>query len=1390
MTLRRKTLLIVGGVFAALILILYFSSQTLLIRSFTQLENKTTEQSVERSLNALSDEIDEIKTSAVDWAFWDDTYSFALDGNPDYIHSNMADSTFNTLRLNLMLFINPSNELVYGKSFDLTTGEETPVPQSLVASLTPDYPLLTHSGPDDVLSGVMLLPENPLLIVACPILDSSNAGPSHGTLIMGRYLDSAEIAQLGEHMNLSLNLTRYDTVPLPADFAAAVKSISDVKPVFVKAVNEQSLSGYAIVRDIYQHPALVLRVTSARDIYSQGQMAVSYFILAMLLVGGVSGLVGVIFLDRQVLSRVNRLNRGVADIGKSGDLSARVSETGSDELADLGRAVNVMVDTLEKSSEMLKSKNRELDSRNEELWDEIEARQQAEEELGRSERRYRELIENLPVGISIATPDGQPVMVNKALIEDRGYDSEEEFLRIPALERYFDPKDRERWLELTQHQGKVENFEVRLRHKNGSIIWASFTSIPQVSDSGEQQIINVVQNITERKKAQEQYKLLAENSADTIYKVDIATERYTYASPSVEHLLGYDAEEALKMKISDVLTPESYRRQYEAMFTAVSNRQPVSEVLQLEAVHKDGHIVPIEVAASFIFDDNGKPVEIVGVARDITERRKADEALRNSEERFRNLFEFASEGILIADIETRKEIYANPAICKMLGYSQEELTKMGVMDIHPADYRERAAREFRAHSSGEMKRSIAPCLRKDGTIIYVEINASAAIIDGRKCNIGFFADITERIKTEEALRQSEERFRSLIENLPLGMSITSPEGQILMMNKAMLKMRGYDSLEELKQIPLSERWVNPEKRDRWLALVKEKDIVEDFEIQLRRKDGSLLWTSFNSIHLLTGTGEQIINVVQDITERKRAEETLRKSEERFRNLVENLPFGISVTSFDGQLLMANKAVLKMRGYDSEAELIHTPVSKRYYDPKEREQWLKLVHEKGRVENFEVRLTRKDGSVFWGSLASIPEITSDGEEQVITVSQDITERKQAEETLRKSEERFRSLIENLPIGVAISSSINGEFVIVNKALQEMRGYESREEFMNLPTEERYYDSKDRDRWLAILNEKGKVENFEIRLKKKDGSFMWASFTTIPQTNDSGELQIVNVIQDITERKNMEETLRETYTHLDIQNEQLIAQQKELMVKTEEVERATKLKSEFLANMSHELRTPLNVIIGFSELLVDEVPGKINNDQRQCLTDILNSSQHLLDLINEVLDISRVEAGKVEFKPGSVSIKGLISSLTRTMMPILTPRKQTIEIEINNDLPPVYADQPKLEQVLRNLVDNASKYSPNGSKLKIEAGADGDFCTVSIIDNGIGIKEEDMKRLFEPFSRLDSTLAKERGGTGLGLTVVKQIVEKHGGRIWVESEYGQGSRFSFTIPFESKRSQEKK
>lgn len=284
--------------------------------------------------------------------------------------------------------------------------------------------------------------------------------------------------------------------------------------------------------------------------------------------------------------------------------------------------------------------------------------------------------------------------------------------------------------------------------------------------------------------------------------------------------------------------------------------------------------------------------------------------------------------------------------------------------------------------------------------------------------------------------------------------------------------------------------------------------------------------------------------------------------------------------------------------------------------------------------------------------------------------------------------------------------------------------------------------------------------------------------------SDDIHLLNTIGEglgpVLKNAQLYRALQEKTRQLYVQNKKLVRQQQELVEKTKEVEAVSYLKSQFLANVSHELRTPLNVIIGFSELMLDEVPGLVNKEQRQCLDDILASGGHLLNLIDQLLDLAKIESGKMELSRTDVDLLGVIELLRNTMMPILTPRRQSLNVMVEEGLPPVYADEAKLRQVFFNLLSNAIKFTADGGKIRIEAVRNGDWCQVSVVDNGTGIKNEDQTRIFEPFCQLDSTLTKGKSGIGLGLAVVKQIIEKHGGRIWVESEYRKGSRFIFTLP----------
>lgn len=419
-------------------------------------------------------------------------------------------------------------------------------------------------------------------------------------------------------------------------------------------------------------------------------------------------------------------------------------------------------------------------------------------------------------------------------------------------------------------------------------------------------------------------------------------------------------------------------------------------------------------------------------------------------------------------------------------------------------------------------------------------------------------------------------------------------------------------------------------------------------------------------------------------------------------------------------------------------------------------------------------------------ATIPSHSSEFRNLLISVF-DITERK-------KAEEKIREIMENVPAGINISTP-DGSITEVNSTLSKMFGYE-KEEFLNLPATAIYYNPEDRKKFLE-LHSKGSVKNFIVLLKRKDRNPFWGSITSIAQRNEKGDARFLNVIEDITERKQAEEVLREYGKTLE---EQVKEKTKKLQDALHQAEASNRAKSEFLANMSHELRTPLNSIIGFSEIMSDGIVGPLSENQKDCLNNILQGGRHLLLLINDILDISRIEADKIELEPGRFDLKKMLEESAGMFKERALKKDIKTSLDIGEGIDTIYADERRIRQVLLNLLSNAYKFTPDSGSVIVTAHLLSDFrflnpelkekysaipipqsaIVISIEDTGIGISEEDQKRLFTPFEQLEHVYTKKYEGTGLGLYLSKRLVEMHGGKIWVESKKGEGSKFTFSIP----------
>ena len=381
-----------------------------------------------------------------------------------------------------------------------------------------------------------------------------------------------------------------------------------------------------------------------------------------------------------------------------------------------------------------------------------------------------------------------------------------------------------------------------------------------------------------------------------------------------------------------------------------------------------------------------------------------------------------------------------------------------------------------------------------------------------------------------------------------------------------------------------------------------------------------------------------------------------------------------------------------------------------------------------------------------------------------------------------EERFRELLEAAPDAI-MQVDAEGRIILLNRVTEDMFGY-SRDELLGQPVEvliprelhARHAEHRASYRQHPMTRTMG--SGLALEGIRKDGSRFPVEISLSPSSSAEG-FRVTAIIRDTTERRMAEERLRgvqEEYT------QRLAETNAELEMTNRELERANRLKSEFLASMSHELRTPLHTIIGFSELLGEELEGPLNEKQMRFVQHIHKDSLHLLELINDVLDISKIEADRLELRPEAFDFTALIAESLASVRSLAEAKSHTLETA--SDVPTaVEADRLRIKQVLVNLLSNAIKFTPEGGRIRLEARVQDSFVVVSVRDTGIGFPTEEHESIFDKFHQVGATTKGVREGTGLGLAITKRLVEQHGGGIWVQSQPQQGSTFSFTLPISS-------
>jgi PAS domain S-box-containing protein len=551
------------------------------------------------------------------------------------------------------------------------------------------------------------------------------------------------------------------------------------------------------------------------------------------------------------------------------------------------------------------------------------------------------------------------------------------------------------------------------------------------------------------------------------------------------------------------------------------------------------------------------------------------------------------------------------------------------------------------------------------------------------------------------------------------------------------------------------------------------------------------------VELLTELADNISYGVFSIRakiERSQAETALRESEERFRQLAENIhevfylshvePFEMLYVSPGYERIWQRTCQSVYQQPKSFLDSIHPEDQEGVFAAIQRQM-------QGEVTQQEYRIIRPDGSIRWINDSSVPIIDQTGKVyRICGVAEDITERIYAQEALRISQARFAGILE-IAKDAIISVDENQRIILFNQGAEKIFSYSSGE-ILGKPLDillPQRFISAHREHLcnFGTIKEKSRKmgENSEVLGLRKDGK-EFPCEASISKLEIGKEVIFTVILRDITERKQAQDALQQLNSELEVRVEQRTAAlrdtNEQLLLTNAQLARATRLKDEFLANMSHELRTPLNAILGMSEVLLEEVYAPLTDRQKKALTTIKKSGRHLLELINDILDLSKIESGKVELELQSVSVSHLCDSSLTFVKQQANQKNIQIKSNVPKEIGEVIVDERRMRQVLLNLLNNAVKFTPHGGRVMLEVEADNLAKTISfrVKDTGIGIAPDDIGKLFQAFVQVDSSLTRNYSGTGLGLALVRRIAELHDGSVSVESEVGKGSCFTVILP----------